>query len=114
MTNPKYKALSVKNALYLAFKSTVTRWGDEARRGNGLNDLLAIGKGNMAWVRVETNGTSLIFDFREGCDDPVKQGGASAKTIGTRFSLVLIDAEFRDVSKEEINELIDQAMRYQI
>ena len=114
MTNPKYKFLSVRDALYLAFKSTVTRWGDDARRGNGLNDLLAIGKGNMAWVRVESNGTSLFFDFREGRDHSIKRGDASAKTVGTRFSLVLIDAEFRDVSKEEINDLIDQAMRYQI
>ncbi|MBF0106933.1 MAG: hypothetical protein HQM16_16595 [Deltaproteobacteria bacterium] len=112
-TNPKYQNLSDLEALCLSFKSTVTSWDDIAERGKGLNDLLAIGKGNQAWVRVECNGISLFFDFGK-IPFETKVREASTKTAGTRFSLVLIDANFIDVSRAEIDLMIEKIMREQI
>jgi len=112
--NPKYQTLSDAKALCMAFKSSVTSWGDEAKRGKGLNDLLAVGKGNQAWVRVESNGMSLFFDFRKEPERWVEKGKSSTTTLGTRFSLVLIDAAFKDVSKEEIDALIDSALEKEV
>ena len=106
--NPLYSPLDDRQAFLMAFKSNVTSWSHDADRGRGLNDLLAIGKGNNAWVRVETNDMSLFFDFRR--ELPRIEYMPVTKINGTRVSLVLIDSKFESVSKKIIDDLIDHEL----
>ncbi len=105
-TNARYTDLSDFQAFVSAFKSDVTSWGAEHKRGKGLNDLLAIAKGNDSWVRAETNGMGLFFDFREGTGR-IAARDAGAGNSGTRYSMVLIDTKFEYVTKKEINAFLD-------
>ena len=92
-----------------AFKSDVSSWDEHHKRGKGLNDLLAIAKGNGAWVRAETNGMGLFFDFREDAGS-ITVRGAGASNSGTRYSIVLIDTQFEYVTKKEINAFLNAFM----
>jgi excisionase family DNA binding protein len=105
-TNSSYADLSDFEAFVSAFKSDVTSWDAVHKRGKGLNDLLAIAKGNSSWVRAETNGMGLFFDFREG-SDRIAARDAGAGNSGTRYSMVLIDTQFEYVTKRELNALLD-------
>jgi excisionase family DNA binding protein len=105
-TNPSYSELSDFEAFVNAFKSDVTSWDAAHKRGKGLNDLLAIAKGNGSWVRAETNGMGLFFDFREGADS-IAVRDAGAGNSGTRYSMVLIDTQFEYVTKKEVNASLD-------
>ena len=101
-SNERYKDLSDFEAFVSAFKSDVSSWDERHKRGKGLNNLLGVAKGNGSWVRAETNGLGIFFDFRQGA------GGAKVKAVGTRaqgtrYSMVLIDTQFEYVSKKEIN-----------
>jgi len=99
-------------AFISAFKSDVSSWDEHHKRGKGLNDLLAIAKGNGAGVRAETNGMGLFFDFREGSGS-VTARAAGAKNSGTRYSMVLIDTQFEFVTKKEINAFLDAFLEAQ-
>lgn len=102
----KYKGLKNYEALLSAFKSNVSSWGDEHKRGKGLNDVLAISKGNGAWVRTESNNMGVFFDFRA---DPytIRPRSAGTEQDGTRYCMVLIDTKLELVSKREIDGMLD-------
>ena len=104
-SNPVYSALSEERLLLMAFLSEVSRMNTEPKRGKGLNDVLGIAKGNGAWLRVESNGQGLFFDF-EGQKDEIALARPPLQTHGTRFCLVLIDSSFQRISRHEINKLI--------
>jgi hypothetical protein len=111
-SNPLYSALTDSEAFVTAFKSDVTSWDQSHQRGKGLNDLLAIAKGNRAWVRAETDALSLFFDFREE-GGRISKRPAGTPTKGTRYSIVLIDSSFEYVTKREVNEFVDRFMEEQ-
>lgn len=105
-TNDHYKNLDDYSAFISAFKSDVSSWADNYDRGKGLNDLLAIAKGNGAWVRAETNGMGVFFDFSsKAVSINMKNAGTQVK--GTRYSMVLIDSEFDYVTKKEMNSILN-------
>jgi len=111
-SNKQYRDLSDFEAFISAFKSDVSSWDETHKRGKGLNDLLSIAKGNKAWVRAETNGMGVFFDFREGEGHvDTRDAGTSAK--GTRYSVVLIDSRFEYVTKKEINAFLDAFLEAQ-
>ncbi len=105
-TNEQYKALSDFKAFVSAFKSDVSSWDDIYDRGKGLNDLLAVAKGNGAWVRAESNGMGVFFDFSNN-EDSISVKSAGTQAVGTRYSMVLIDADFNNVTKSEMNALLN-------
>ena len=105
-TNERYKNLDDFKAFISAFKSSVSSWADIHDRGKGLNDLLAIAKGNGSWVRAESNGKGVFFDFSNNADS-IKVKVAGTKAMGTRYCMVLIDAEFDYVTKSEINTIVN-------
>lgn len=111
-SNPMYGALTDFEAFANAFKSDVSSWAKHHRRGKGLNDLLGVAKGNRAWVRAETDGMRLFFDFRKD-KGTVARGPSGTATKGTRYSIVLIDSSFEYVTKKEVNEFVDSFMEEQ-
>jgi hypothetical protein len=106
-TNEHYKYLDDYKAFISAFKSNVSSWEDVHDRGKGLNDLLAIAKGNSSWVRAESNGMGVFFDFSKNTD-VINFKSAGTESMGTRYSMVLIDSEFNYISKSEMNTLLDR------
>ena len=107
--NPKYSNLRDDVLLPMAFQSEVSRMEVEPKRGKGLNDVMAIGKGNSSWLKVETGGLAMMFDFRGG-QDKITFTHPIAQASGTRFGLVLIDSEFEKFSRASINEIVDKFM----
>ncbi len=105
-TNTRYARLGDHQAFVSAFKSEVSSWGDEHKRGKGLNDLLGIAKGNQSWVRAESNGEGILFDFQGEASTITHRAAGTAQT-GTRFSMVLTDSVFEYVPKATINAIVD-------
>ena len=105
-SNSEYSSLSSSEAFVSAFKSDVSSWGSTHKRGRGLNDLLSIAKGNGAWVRAESNGLSLFFDFRN-LSESISTKKTGTQEHGSRFSMVLIDSEFEYVSRKEIDSVLN-------
>ncbi len=108
-SNEHFKSMDDLSAFVTAFKSDVSSWEDHHKRGKGLNDLLAIAKGNGAWVRTESNDMGLFFDFQKS-ENQARTRPAGTKAAGTRYSIVLIDSEFDYVTKREINTFLDDFM----
>lgn len=106
--NPKYSDSDEKCLLPMAFLSEVSRMEVEPKRGKGLNDVLVIAKGNSSWLRVESGNLSIQFDFRIGNKITFQNPTASAP--GTRFCLVLIDNEFKEVPRETVNQILNTFM----
>jgi len=105
----RYKNLEDVKAFISAFKSDVSSWDDEHKRGKGLNDILSVAKGNKAWLRAESNGKSVLFDFSTNEIHPeLKRAGTDE--AGTRYSIMLTDSQFDQITKKEMNELIDRFM----
>jgi hypothetical protein len=104
-SNPKYSNLSDEQLLHMAFLSEVSRMEVEPKRGKGLNDVLGIAKGNGAWLKIESNGQGLFFDFEEQ-EGEIVTARPLLPTPGTRFCLVLIDSSFQRISRHEINKFI--------
>ncbi len=105
-SNEKYNDLNDYQALITAFKSDVSSWDDIYKRGKGLNDLLGVTKGNASWVRAESNGKGVFFNFTNAsCEINARNVGTEES--GTRYCLIFIDSEFNHVSKKEINQLLD-------
>ena len=111
-SNELYSELTDFEAFISAFKSDVSSWAEHHKRGKGLNDLLAIAKGNGAWVRAETNGMSIFFDFRTASGN-ITEREAGASNSGTRYSMVLIDSQFEHVTKKEMNAFLDAFLEKQ-
>lgn len=106
--NPKYSALSDRDAFLTAFKPNVSSWGDEHKRGKGLTDILSIAMGNKAVIRAESGPNVWLGDFRDG-SHIVRQDSALPR--GTRVSLVLIDHEFETKTYEEATAQIDALLK---
>ncbi len=106
-TNSRYADKSDEILFPLAFQSGISRMDVEPKRGKGLNDVLSIAKGNRSWLRTDSNGLGLFFDFREA-EEKITFYSPSIDTSGTRFCLLLIDSEFQEVSRQEINEIIQK------
>lgn len=111
-SNKRYKDLSDFEVFITAFKSSVSSWDETHKRGKGLNDLLSIAKGNSAWVRAETNGMGVFFDFREPAGRVVARD-AGTSTKGTRYSMALIDSQFEYVTKKEMDAFLDAFLEAQ-
>jgi len=111
-SNELYGELTDFEAFISAFKSDVSSWAEYHKRGKGLNDLLAIAKGNGAWIRAETNGMGVFFDFRAGSGN-ITARKAGASNSGTRYSMVLIDSQFVHVTKKEMNAFLDAFLEKQ-
>ena len=104
--NPKYSLIEDNCLMPMAFMSEVSRMEVEPKRGKGLNDIVGISKGNKSCLRVETDNLAMMFDFRSDSNalsfvQPI--GDAS----GTRFSLLLIDSEFNEVPRGEVNAIVN-------
>lgn len=104
-TNPNYSTLSEERLLAMAFLSEVSRMDIEPKRGKGLNDVIGIAKGNRGWLRVESSGHGLFFDFRSETDR-ITLAEPPVATRGTRFCLVLIDSVFDKISRSETDEVL--------
>ena len=105
----EYEKVDDFKAFINAFKSNVSSWEDYHQRGKGLNDLLGVAKGNGAWVRAESNGMGVLFDFGND-DDDICAKNAGTKGAGTRYIMVLKDTQFTHVTKKEIDALLDDFM----
>ncbi len=103
--NPHYAAMGDKVLLPMAFQSEVSRMEVEPKRGKGLNDVIGISKGNSSWLRVDCGSLGVRFDFEGGLNkmELVQPAGT---TTGTRFSLVLIDGEFKKISRADMNDVM--------
>ena len=104
-----YGNLTDPLAFVSAFKANVTSWDDLHKRGKGLNDLLAIAKGNDACVRAESNEQCIVFDFEQGANSLAFRR-ASTRATGTRYCVVLIDSNFDMPTKSEIDGILDEFM----
>jgi len=105
-SSSEYRDLSRSKAFVSAFKSDVSSWGSAHKRGRGLNDLLSIAKGNGAWVRAESNGQGLFFDFRNSSES-ISARKTGTREHGSRFSMVLIDSEFEYVSRKAVDSVLN-------
>ena len=103
-SNPRYSKLMDTQAFVESFRSQTSRM--EYKRGKGLNDVLAISKGNKSWLRVDSNGTSILFDFQK--KDMIQVTPSIMPTRGTRFHIVLFDSDFDNIKREEIDDLINK------
>ena len=106
--NPKYSSLSDRQALLTAFLPYVSGWGDEYKRGKGLTDVVKILAGNRGHMRVESGGLALQMDFRS--EAKIEFVSPMTRSCGTRYSLVLEDQGFREVSRSEAASYITEAM----
>jgi hypothetical protein len=108
--NTKYAYLSESEAFVTAFKSDVSSWPDEHKRGKGLNDILAIGIGNNAWIRAESCGIGFFANFsKDNNHFELIKGCTYAQ--GTRVGLILIDNTFKDIPRSEVNATLDNFIK---
>lgn len=106
-TNSKYAGLGEKEALITAFKSNVSSWSDEHKRGKGLTDVLSIFLGNHSYFRVDSGDMAFRVDWgkqalilKPMCDVP-----------GTRHSIVLTDGKFDRVNREAADAFVDKLIK---
>jgi hypothetical protein len=103
----EYRELSDVKAFVYSFKSGVSSWGDEHKRGKGLNDILGVAKGNRGSVQAESNGQAALFDFHN--DPPMcSLTSAGTQSQGTRYCVVLTDSQFAPTTKSEIDQMLDR------
>lgn len=104
-TNSKYSLMTEEVAFVSSFLSFVSSWPDEHKRGKGLNDILAIAMGNRSWLRIESNNLALRINFRES-ERTIKWIKPISPARGTRVSLILIDSEFKIISRADVDGFI--------
>jgi excisionase family DNA binding protein len=107
--NPRYSNTREIVLMPMAFQSEVSRMEVQPKRGKGLNDVIAISKGNSSWLRVESGNIGMMFDFTGG-QNKIRFVGPIAKTAGTRFGLVLIDSEFKEISRASVNDIMQNVL----
>lgn len=108
-TNPTYKQLSDVQAMITAFRARATSWID-TDRGKGLSDVLSIAAGNGGLLRVESAGTSIVMDFRNG-ERVISKHRSLTQAQGTRIGLVLIDSDFDKLSRAESDQIVETFLR---
>ena len=106
--NSRYAQLNSTQALVQSFQSHVSGMELELKRGKGLNDLLALTKGNKSWVQVDSNESSILFDFRK--ENSCQFINSVFPTKGTRFYIVLTDSHFQKIPRKDIDNLIIKTM----
>jgi hypothetical protein len=106
--NPKYSSLSDRAAFVMAFRPYVSGWGDEYKRGKGLTDIVKIVAGNRGMLRVESGSMGLEMNFRDGVD--IQFTAPMTKFHGTRYSIVIEDHGFKEVSRSEADHFLQEAM----
>lgn len=107
--SPTHSKDSDQQALIKAFKAGVSSWPAEAMRGKGLSDVLTVAMGNQSLLRVESGGQGFMLSFAGMAKHAAIQS-PMATTSGTRISLVLIDQEFREVSRTEADKFVSDYM----
>lgn len=105
--NVKYSNLSDEKALLMAFKSKVSSWGDEHQRGKGLTDILKIAFECNSFFRVESCNLAYMFYCQDKRRE-VKKIMPATSTNGTRFSIVLIDNDFKEIKRTEVDRFVDE------
>lgn len=112
-TNPKYKNHTDEKAFLEAFRPYVSSWDDSAGRGKGLTDVLGISMGNHSILRVDSGNLGLLMNFTEDQQED-QQGIISKRPLtdipGTRYGVVLIDKVFDKRTREQVDQLIVQAI----
>ncbi|MBI4924782.1 MAG: hypothetical protein HY843_02570 [Bdellovibrio sp.] len=106
--NPKYAALSNREALLTTFRPYVSGWGDEYKRGKGLTDIIKILVGNRGYMRVESDTLALRMDFRDGVN--IDFVIPMTRCQGTRYLIVLEDRSFCEISRSEADQYLETAM----
>lgn len=106
--NPKYSALSAREALLTAFRPYVSGWGDEYKRGKGLTDIVKILAGNRGYMHVESGPLALRMDFRDEVN--IEFISPMARCRGTRYLIVLEDQAFHEISRSEADRYLETAM----
>jgi len=102
-TNPKYAGLGDKEALITAFKSNVSSWSDEYKRGKGLTDVLSIFLGNYSYFRVDSGNMAFRIDWEK----QAKILKPMCDVAGTRHSIVLTDGKFDKINRDTANSFVD-------
>lgn len=102
-TNERYSRLDDKTALLTAFKSNVTCWDDEHKRGKGLTDVVKISLGNKSYFRVESTGLGFVLPWEKKAFNVRPMCAVS----GTRYTIVLTDDAFAHVSREIADAHVD-------
>ncbi len=105
--NLKYKSLTDQEAFLKAFQSKVSCWPDENERGKGLCDLLIVAMGNGALLRVDSKKLGLMFNFTNGQKEVIKKN-PSSNFGGSRFSLLLINGNFVNITRGEVDKFIER------
>lgn len=108
--NKKYSRLKPEAALLTAFKSNVSSWPDEHKRGKGLTDIAALTLASRSYFRVESNRIGLLANFASLTSE-IDLNKACATAPGTRFCVTLSNPINAEISREEADRLIDEALR---
>jgi excisionase family DNA binding protein len=103
---PKYKRLSSEHLVLEAFRPNVSSWAEEYGRGKGLTDVIKIAMGNGSYFIVASCDVAYLMDFRENSNPPIEKRTPLTNAPGTRYGLVLIDNDFRQISRSEADNFI--------
>jgi len=106
--NSKYKNFSDQRALLEAFKSNVSSWEDEYKRGKGLTDVVKIAMGNGSYFVVASGDTAFLMDFREDKGPRIEKRQPLTEVTGTRYGLVLIDNNFREIRRSQVDPFLNK------
>lgn len=109
-SNVTYSKLSDSIALFLAFKSKVSGWPDEAKRGKGLTDVLKIVMANQSTIRIDSGLYGYVLDFRDSKRSVVQRILPMANEVGTIVSLMLYDRIFTPYERVVADTFIEKEM----
>ena len=108
--NPKYRDLSDEKAIVTSFKSFVSSWADEHKRGKGLTDIIKIALECNSFFRVECG--DICFEiYCKSNKGLITKIDPMLKVNGTRFSITFIDNEFRDASRKDVDDFVDKELK---
>jgi hypothetical protein len=106
-SNEKYSGLDNKTAFLSAFKSSVSSWSDSFNRGKGLTDVIKIALGNDSYFRAESGAMGFIIPW----DRKDRWVRPMCSVSGTRYSIVLTDNEFRNISREIADDYVEKLLK---
>jgi excisionase family DNA binding protein len=109
-SNKKYAHLSDEEALLWAFRPYVSSWDDEHKRGKGLTDILKIAFECSSFFRVESGNAALLMKFKDGIS-LIERIPPSSSATGTRISLILVDNQFKEANRQDIDNLIKSYLK---
>ena len=111
-TNLKYSYMSDVEAFLSAFRHGVSSWPDEAKRGKGLTDMIAIAIGNHSIFRASSSDNDFLFNFYSSKNSLYisKNEPALLSSKGTKFGFVLIDKDFSPVGRDIADDILKQGI----